>query len=36
MEIPDTMVYGTTTAEAVAQALALRVVAERLDQPRLP
>ena len=33
MEIPGVMVYGTTTDEAVAQAqaLALRVVAERLE-----
>ena len=38
MEIPGAMVYGTTTDEAVAQAqaLALRVVAERLEQPPLP
>ena len=33
MEIPGTMVYGATTDEAVAQmqALALRVLAERLE-----
>ena len=33
MEIPGALVYGATTAEAVAQvqALALRVVAERLE-----
>ena len=34
MEIPGVMVYGSTTSEAVAQAqvLALRVLAERLEQ----
>ena len=33
MEIPGVMVYGSTTDEAVAQAqaLALRVLAERLE-----
>ena len=33
MEIPGVMVYGSTTSEAVAQAqaLALRVLAERLE-----
>ena len=33
MEIPGVMVYGSTTNEAVAQAqaLALRVLAERLE-----
>lgn len=33
MEIPEALVYGATTDEAVAQvqALALRVVAERLE-----
>ena len=33
MEIPGMMVYGSTTSEAVAQAqaLALRVLAERLE-----
>jgi predicted RNase H-like HicB family nuclease len=38
MEIPGALVYGATTAEAVAQvqALALRVVAERLEQSPLP
>ena len=33
MEIPGTMVYGTTSDEAIAkvQALALRVLAERVE-----
>ena len=33
MEIPGALVYGATTAEAIAkvQALALRVLAERLE-----
>ena len=38
MEIPEALVYGATTDESVAQvqALALRVVAERLEQSPLP